>query len=96
MTEKERRKQLLKEFREKQREEFEQSLPIDRKTFENLFDYLDNQFEKNNCDDTNKMTLKFLEKNKVENIEVVLKWLADNGGYCDCEILANVEEKFEN
>jgi hypothetical protein len=95
MTEKERRKQLLKEFREKQREEFEQNLPIDRKVFKKLFDYLDNQFEENDCDDTNKMTVEFLKKQKVENIEVVLNWLIENGGYCDCEILANVEEKFE-
>jgi uncharacterized protein YqeY len=94
MTEKERRKQLLKEYREKQREEFEQSLPIERKIFKNLFDYLDNQLEKNSCDHTTKMTVKFLEKNQVKNIQDVLNWLADNSGYCDCEILGNVEEKF--
>ncbi|MDN3691200.1 DUF2695 domain-containing protein [Chryseobacterium tructae] len=94
--EKERRKQFLKELREKKQKEFEQSLPMDREIFENLFDYLDNQLEENNCDDTNKLTLEFLVKNKIENIETVLNWFAENGGYCDCEILANVEEKFEN
>ena len=94
--EKERRKQILNELREKQQKEFEQSLPMDRKIFENLFDYLDYQLEENSCDDTNKLALEFLVKNKIENIETVLNWLAENGGYCDCEILANVEEKFEN
>ena len=94
--EKERRKQILNELREKQQKEFEQSLPMDRKIFENLFDYLDNKLEENSCDDTNKVTLEFLVKNKIENIETVLNWLAENGGYCDCEILANAEEKFEN
>ncbi|WP_374760238.1 DUF2695 domain-containing protein [Dyadobacter pollutisoli] len=24
-----------------------------------------------------------------------MQWLSDKGGYCDCEILANVEEQFE-
>jgi RNA polymerase-binding transcription factor DksA len=94
--EKERRKQILNELREKQQKEFEQILPMDRETFENLFDYLDNRLEENSCDDTNKLTLEFLVKHKIENIETVLNWLAENGGYCDCEILANVEEKFEN
>lgn len=94
--EKERRKQVLNELREKQQKEFEQSLPTDREVFENLFDFLDTQLEENGCDDTNKLTKEFLSKNKIDNIETVLNWLAENGGYCDCEILANVEEKFEN
>lgn len=95
-NEKERRKQVLNELRERQQKEFEQSLPMDRVIFENLFHYIDNQLEENGCDDTNKLATVFLEKNKIENIETVLNWLAENGGYCDCEILANVEEKFEN
>ncbi|MEO8237869.1 MAG: DUF2695 domain-containing protein [Flavobacterium sp.] len=94
--EKERRKQILSELRQKQQKEFEQSLPIDRENFENLFDYLDIHLEENGCDDTNKLTVAFLTNIKIENIETVLNWLAENGGYCDCEILANVEEKFEN
>lgn len=52
--------------------------------------------EESGCDDTNILTATFLKNKKIENIEMVLDWLAENGGYCDCEILANVEEKFEN
>lgn len=95
-SEKERRKQIMNELREKQQKAFEQSLPINRIIFKNLFDYIDNQLEENGCDDTAKLTTEFLKKNKIENIETILNWLAANGGYCDCEILANVEEKFEN
>ena len=93
--EKERRKQILEALRQKQKKEFELGLPTDRDTFEKLFDYLNDQLEEIDCDDTSKLTRKFLEKNNIENIEEVLKWLSENGGYCDCEILANVEEKFE-
>jgi F0F1-type ATP synthase delta subunit len=95
-NEKEHRKQIRNELRQKQQEEFEKSLPMNREIFENLFDDLDNQLEEIGCDDTNKLTTEFLEKNKISNVENVLNWLAENGGYCDCEILANVEEKFEN
>ena len=93
--EKERRKQILGELKQKQQQEFEQGLPMDRAIFEKLFDYLDSELEENDCDDTTKLTTAFLEKNKIANIENALNWLADHGGYCDCEILANVEEKFE-
>ena len=37
----------------------------------------------------------FLEQLDIENVNDVLEWLANKGGYCDCEILANVEEQFE-
>lgn len=92
---KERRKQILNELRKKQQEEFEQRLPMDKKVFENLFNHLDSHLEEKGCDHTNKLTAEFIENNKISNIENVLQWLADNGGHCDCEILANVEEKFE-
>lgn len=28
--------------------------------------------------------------------EAVLTWLEDHGGSCDCEVLANIEEQFDN
>lgn len=95
-NEKARRKQILNELSQKQQQEFELSLPVNREIFENLFDYLNEQLEEKSCDDTNTLTAAFLTNNKIKNIETTLDWLAENGGYCDCEILANVEEKFEN
>ncbi len=93
--EKENRKRLLNVLKERQKQEFESSLPMKRTLFKNLFDHLDIQLEENGCDHTNILTKTFLDNNKVGNNELVLIWLADNGGYCDCEILANVEEMFE-
>jgi RNA polymerase-binding transcription factor DksA len=94
--EKERRKQILNELRKKQQQEFEEGLPMDKEVFKNLFEDLDNQLEEKGCDHTTTLTLQFLENNKISKIENVLQWLAGNGGHCDCEILANVEEKFES
>ena len=37
----------------------------------------------------------FLDKKGVSNTAQVIKWLADNGGFCDCEVLANVEDLFD-
>jgi len=33
---------------------------------------------------------------KLDNVEEITKWLGENGGYCDCEVLANLEEKFDD
>jgi hypothetical protein len=66
-----------------------------REDFKKLFDYLDTELNENGCDDTNRITKSFLNQIGAEKLEEVLEWLADQGGYCDCEILANVEEQSE-
>ncbi|WP_265429168.1 DUF2695 domain-containing protein [Chryseobacterium sp. YIM B08800] len=83
-TEKARRKQIQRELQEKARIKFEQSLPTSRELFQNLFDFLDEKLKKNHCDDSLKLTKQFLESCKIQNIEVVINWLKENGGFCDC------------
>lgn len=94
-SEKERRKQIMDDLRKKADEEFENSLPMSRVFFKKLFDHLDIQLNSKGCDDTNSLTKTFLLQSNFERVDEVLEWLADHGGYCDCEILANVEEQFE-
>ncbi|MBM7417525.1 MULTISPECIES: DUF2695 domain-containing protein [Chryseobacterium] len=93
--EKARRKQIKRELQEKARIKFEQSLPTSRELFQNLFDFLDEVLEKNTCDDSLKLTKQFLESQNIQNREEVENWLKENGGFCDCEVLYNVEELFE-
>lgn len=59
-----------------------------------LFDHLDAELE-NGCDHTPKITTEFLATHNLK-IERVLSWLRDQGGHCDCEILANIEEAWES
>ncbi len=93
-NETERRRQIKRELREKAKLEFERSLPISRERFNTLFDFLDELLSENECDDTLTLTRKFLEENKITNTDEVVSWLHNNGGYCDCEVLYNVEEQF--
>ena len=93
--EKERRKQIQRELQEKARIKFEQSLPTSRELFQNLFDFLEEVLEKNTCDDSLKLTKQFLNSQNIQNREEVENWLKENGGFCDCEVLYNVEELFE-
>lgn len=94
-TEKARRKQIQRELQEKARIKFEQSLPTSPELFQNLFDFLDEVLEKNTCDDSLKLTKQFLNSQNIQNREEVENWLKENGDFCDCEVLYNVEELFE-
>jgi hypothetical protein len=92
----ERRKQIARDLRLKARQEFENNLPTSRENFKALFNYLDEQLTENNCDHSLKISIKFLQSLNLDNVEVIVEWLKENGGYCDCEALANVEEKFDD
>ena len=91
-----RRKQIARDLRLKARQDFENSLPTSRENFKGLFDYLDEQLSDNPCDDTLNFSVSFLQFLKLDNVEEITKWLGENGGYCDCEVLANLEEKFDD
>jgi len=91
----ERRKQIARELKLKAKQEFDNSLPTSIENFKALFDYLDKQLFKNDCDHSLKSSINFLQSQKLDNTQVITEWLKDNGGSCDCEVLANVEEKFD-
>jgi hypothetical protein len=95
-AEKQKRKELLNAMAKKGKDDFEKNLPMKREIFSGLFDFLDQKLSENDCDHTNKLTKEYLEKVGQKDIDTILNWLANNGGYCDCEILENVEELFEN
>jgi hypothetical protein len=80
-------------MREQQRAEARAALPLPDDQLRAMFDTLDRELPVFGCDHTRRLTQAFLER-RGHPIEVVLAWLDENGGYCDCEILANVEERW--
>ena len=87
-----RKKELLKAYADKQRQSFKDSLPMDEEFF---FSVEKEKLEENDgCDHSLTFTREFLEKQKVD-VEIVLDWIVNEGGGCDCEVLYNVEERFE-
>jgi hypothetical protein len=93
-SEKEAHKALRADLAAKQQREFYESLPMADILFADLFDFLDGQLSETECDHEMTHTKAWLEANCPENADAVLAWLADHGGYCDCEVLMNVEEYF--
>ncbi|MVN78200.1 DUF2695 domain-containing protein [Hymenobacter sp. HMF4947] len=93
--EKKRRKQAMQQLQVAATNSLLAGLPMDLGQLKGLFDYLDAALSKTECDDTLRLTKQFAAEVDLP-FEPLQKWLSDQGGYCDCEVLANVEEKVED
>ncbi|GAB3366918.1 DUF2695 domain-containing protein [Lysobacter rhizosphaerae] len=91
-AEQERRKAIVREIAQQQRAEAIASMPISQDQLAGLFDYLDSALSAG-CDHSLKLTRHFLQANGLPEATIV-PWLGQYGGYCDCEILANVEQEW--
>lgn len=76
-----------------ERERFIENLPAKRESIEDLFDYLDVRLSKAECEHDLKFAMQFLMENRLD-IPKFMSWLNENGAYCDCEILQNVEPQW--
>jgi hypothetical protein len=76
-----------------ERERFIENLPAEREKIEDLFDYLDVHLAKQPCSHDLKNTMQFLMERRL-NMPLFMSWLNENGAYCDCEILENVERQW--
>jgi hypothetical protein len=86
-----RKKQLKKQWREQQRMLALAALPLPVAELKAMFDMLDVELPKNGCDRTRRLTQAWLV-GRGHPVEGVFAWLDTQGGYCDCTILANVEQ----
>lgn len=95
IAEKKKCKEARKALAQKELNDFRASLPMEEKYFSELFHYLEKTLQKTVCDHSLRGTTHFLAGKKVSDPEKVITWLASHGGYCDCEVLYNVEEQFD-
>lgn len=89
------RKAMLRAHKERERAAFAASLPLPKADLAALFDHLDARLGEAACDHTLSLTTAFLTGRGLD-VARVSAWLRESGGYCDCEVLANVEEKLED
>jgi hypothetical protein len=83
---------LKKAWKEQERQKLIASIPMPHQDLHDLFDHLDQESE-SGCDHTLRLTTAFLQKRDLD-VERIVAWLRAHGGYCDCEVLANVKDKF--
>ncbi|MBI5030555.1 MAG: DUF2695 domain-containing protein [Chloroflexi bacterium] len=89
--EKKRRQTIRKAIVKKQRAQELAQVPISGSDLKDLFAFVDKKLESAGCDHTMRHTLAFLEQRNLAK-ERIIAWLAEHDGYCDCEVIANVEE----
>jgi hypothetical protein len=87
------RKSILRELKQRERAEAEARMPISRDQLTGLFDHLDTALEQG-CDHSLSHTRSYLQSHALPE-ESILPWLAEYGGYCDCEVLSNVGDSWE-
>lgn len=90
--EKARSKAMVKEIADKEFDEEVRKMPISKSNLKELFDYLGRP-NPPPCGHTFKETIEFLEKHNL-NKDVIIPWLNEYGGYCDCEVIFNVDDKW--
>jgi hypothetical protein len=94
--EEKRRKVLVRTWQEQERAtaeaEADVRLPFPWQSLSSLFSYIDDGWEEYGCDGTPRRAIEYLDKIGLSQNQQndVLTWLAEHGGACDCEILANV------
>lgn len=74
------KKRLRADYKKQERQKFEESLPLSRELFFDLFDFLDVELEYQACQDDFLLTQTFLEEHNVD-VETVRDFLEANGVY---------------
>src|SRR5262245_48242516 len=86
---KQQRKAAVKQWKHAERADLIAEMPLSPEQLHRLLDYLDANLK--TCDHTTKLTAIFLHVEKLDK-DTVLSWLGEHGGYCDCEVLANLAD----
>ena len=89
------KREMRRQWREGQRAEARAELPLPFDELKAMFDMLDAELPRHGCGHTRRLTQRWLEEYG-HDAEPVLAWLERRGGYCDCEILLNVEQHVED
>jgi hypothetical protein len=92
---KQKRKEMLHAIRAKERAEARAKLPMSDELMKSMFDMLDNDFPRVGCNHTLRLVEAWAAANQVD-VNKLTAWCRDNGGFCDCEVLANCEEHWQN
>jgi len=90
--EKNHRRAILQYLKSEERLAFKESLPTSESEIDALFEYLEENLDE--CDESLDLTSAFIAERSLPKQEII-GWLNENGGFCDCEVLANVEDKWE-
>lgn len=90
-----RKRELAKGYRAAQRKAIRESFPLSVAALREIFEMLDERLVREACDHSLRHTTGWLTSRQLEP-EPVIRWFNEKGGFCDCEVLANVEDTVED
>lgn len=68
---------------------FLDSLPAGQETISGLLDYVEDELYETACDHSLRHAMRFMMERNL-NFGKITSWLNDNGGYCDCKVMAEI------
>ncbi|MFF7633359.1 DUF2695 domain-containing protein [Kitasatospora sp. NPDC008050] len=89
-SEKDRRKALRDSYKAQQKQDEWESLGLDRDQLDALLEHLEDRLSDQDCDHSLRHTQAWVNSTGLD-WDTVKSGLASAGGYCDCEVLANVD-----
>jgi hypothetical protein len=89
------RKEQLDRWRSQQRANARAKLPLPDAQMQAMFDMLDAALSARGCDHTLRLVREWAEQQRV-SFDALAAWCHENGGHCDCEVLANCEQQWRD
>jgi hypothetical protein len=86
--------ELKKRWKKAEKDAARYMFPLPDDKLEAMFDAVEIALEDAVCDHSMRATTEWLRSNGVD-VDAVVTWLENNGGYCDCEIVANARDHWE-
>lgn len=72
---------------------FLDSLPAGQVTISEMLDYIEDELYGSECNDSLRHAMRFMMENHL-NFPKLTSWLNENGGYCDCKVMAEIAPKW--
>jgi hypothetical protein len=90
VSEDERKRELKRAYKDQETAHARAGMPIEPDELESLLDYLEAQDAGGRCDRSLTFTMAWASENGIEQGPLTSA-LREFGGYCDCEVLANID-----
>ena len=81
-------------WKAEQRQQAQAAFPIASAFLQSLFEHVEARVGSEGCDHTYRFTNEWLFDHQLPSIPV-LAWLAEHGGFCDCEVVANARDHWK-
>lgn len=83
-----------KAWKERERADARAGFPLAGEQLASLFQFVETSVDGHDCDHSRRFTEQWL-KNEGAPRTAVIEWLESNGGFCDCEVIYNAQDHWE-